>query len=138
MDERPTPIPYHELRGLEGYYFEDGWVLAIDPHPARFSIDIEAVLTPDHPFYGPPKPRQQYRYLRVTIHFPGIRSVEWVQPLRLPSHRDLDGSIDHGNIDWFIRTGEISHLGGEWGEVRITSDPPVVEDGPRDPGWPDG
>jgi hypothetical protein len=120
-------VPYHELPGFDGYYFEGGWVLGVYPSDRQFVIDIEAVLTEQHPDFGPPKPGEMYRYRRVAVRFPNVRDLEWIQPLNLRGSRDATGSIDYGNIDFFIRTRDVSHLGGDWGEVAVTSDMPVMD-----------
>jgi hypothetical protein len=40
---------------------------------------------------------------------------------------DPDGTWDYGNIDEFFMENEAYHLIGEWGELTIVSDPPVIE-----------
>jgi hypothetical protein len=120
-------VPYHELPGFEGYYFEDGWVLGVYPSDRQFVVEIEAVLTRRHPEFGPPKPGEMYRYRRVAVRFPNVRRTDWIEPLTLRGNQDPDGWIDYGNIDFFTRAGDVSHLGGEWGEVAVTSDLPLVD-----------
>ena len=120
-------VPYHQLPGFDGYYLEDGWVRGVYPGSLQLAIEVDAVLTERHPDFGPPKPGEMYRYLRIAIRFPNVRRVDWIQPLNLHGNRDPDGSIDYGNIDFFNRSGDLSHLGGEWGEVSVVSDMPVVD-----------
>jgi hypothetical protein len=100
-------------------------VVGIDP-TGDLTIEIDAVLTPRHPDFGPPAPGEMFRYHLVTIRFPDTTQLEWIHPLELSGHRDPDGSIDYGNIDFFVRAGQVSHLGGDWGEVRVTSGIPLV------------
>lgn len=119
-------LPYHELPGFDGYYFEDGWVRGLYASTLQLVIEIDAVLTGHHPHFGEPNPGEIYCYERVAVLFPNARHVEWIQPLTLQPHRDPDGSVDYGNIDVFTRSGDVSHLRGEWGEVCVVSDLPVV------------
>jgi hypothetical protein len=120
-------VPYHELPGFDGYYFEDGWVLGLYASDREFLIDIDAVLTPRHPDFGPPNPGDKYRYRRVAVRFPNVRDLEWIKPLDLRGTLDPDGTVDYGNIDFFVRSGDVSRLGGKWGEVAVTSDMPLVD-----------
>lgn len=77
-----------------------------------------------------------YPYRRIAIRFPNVRRLEWVRPLDLTGSTDPDGTVDYGNIDWLSWRGDTFGLGGDWGEVELESDPPVidmldVEDQPR-------
>lgn len=97
------------------------------PSDHQFVIVIDAVMTETHLDFGPPESGQLYRYRRIAVRFPNVRQVEWLQQPPLRGQEDPDGTIDYGNIDFFTRSGDRSHLGGYWGEVEIRSDLPVVD-----------
>ena len=47
---------------LAGVYLEDSWVLEVAPSDDGLALRVEAVLTPEHSCYEPPKPSEQYCY----------------------------------------------------------------------------
>lgn len=117
--------PYPELPGLEALYLEDSHVLGVREAPCEVRFELEAVLTEHHLKWSPPKPGEQYAYLRVDLVFPNPRRIEWLEkamrPITGPS-----GEVDYGNIDTFEWQTRFYDLQGEWGHVRIESDAPVV------------
>jgi hypothetical protein len=129
-------IPYSDLPGFERFYLEDSYVIDIRSSEHELALDVEAVLTPSHPDFGEPNAGKMYRYRRVTIRFPNVRRIDWIRPLILRPTRDPDGSIDYGNIDFFMLERGSYRLGGEWGEVVVVGDQPVV--GPASPTDADG
>ncbi len=116
---------YPELPGLEALYLEDSYVLGIEEEPREVRVQVDAVLTDAHPKWTAPKPTEQYSYLRVDLVFPNPRSVEWLNKAMQPI-RDASGETDYGNIDTFVWRPGLYELTGEWGHVRIESDPPIV------------
>ena len=117
--------PYHELPGIEALYLEDSYVLGVREGTTDVRFELEAVLTEDHPKWSPPKPGEQYAYLRVDLVFPNPRRVEWIERAMRPI-TDASGEIDYGNIDSFEWQTDFYELLGEWGHVRIESDAPVL------------
>lgn len=125
-DERQG-IPYADLPGLADYYLEDSFVLGIRPSEHELAFDIEAVLTPSHPEFGPPHVGEMHRYRPISLRFTNARQIDWIEPMNLRPNRDPDGSIDFGNIDFFALEDGRYRLGGSWGEVAVVADLLVVE-----------
>jgi len=113
------------LPGLEALFLEDSYVLGVREDTSDLCFELEAVLTEDHPRWSPPKPGEQYAYLRVDLVFPNPRRVEWLERTMRPIP-DPSGIVDYGNIDSFEWETRHYELSGEWGHVRIESDPPVI------------
>jgi hypothetical protein len=112
--------PYFELPGFQHLYLEDGYVLGLEESADELVFLVEFVLTEAHPVYQPPRPGEQYCHRKGRIRFYGINAVEWLRRDFKPN-TDRDGSIDYGNIDSFLSSGNVHDLEGEWGEVRITA-----------------
>ena len=53
-------------------------VLGVHESVASLSFDLDAVLTEQHPRWEPCKPGEQYTYRRLTLTFPNMRRVEWL------------------------------------------------------------
>ncbi len=120
-------LNYWQFPGFENIYLEDSYVLSIN---AKTSIQIllETVLTENHSLYTQPLPAEQYCYRRMTVNFPHPQTYDLVVNNISPI-ADPDGSIDYGNIDEFFRADGKYYLRvGEWGELTIVSDPPMIFD----------
>jgi len=111
---------YADLPGFESLYLEDSWVLDMRESEKTFHIDLEAVLTHEHPDWHAPKPGEQYCYRGTRIQFDKVQSVEWIE-LRMRPNKDPDGSIDFGNIDSFVYENNRYELEGEWGHLVVVS-----------------
>ena len=68
---------------------------------------------------------EQYSYRRLT--FPNVRRFEWLDRGG-PAAVDATGERDWGNIDTFAADADTYELTGDWGHVRVESDPPQVQD----------
>jgi hypothetical protein len=110
--------PYSEVAPLDRFYFEDSYVRAISASGARFTLTVEAVLTPQHPNFGMPKGGEQYAYEHIVLRFENARVVIY-EPSGVSPSVDSGGEEDLGNIDSF-RVGEDGYflLEGEWGTVE--------------------
>jgi hypothetical protein len=112
-------VSYSKLPGLENVYLEDSFVLAIGESSDNLTFDLDAVLTPEHPSYAPPRPDEQYCYRRAKLRF-STTKVNWLARSRT-RFRDAAGEEDMGNIDIFTADGDHYHLEGDWGTVEIES-----------------
>ena len=117
-------INYWQFPGFENVYLEDSYVLGIKAQGSVVEILIEAVLTENHPLYTPPLPGEQYCYRQMTIKFPQPQNYTLVNKMRAIS--GVDGSVDYGNIEEFYRNEQQSYIRGEWGEITIISEVPVM------------
>ena len=119
------PMEYHQLSGLDNIYLEDSYVLGVEENESEIRFRLELVLTERHPAYSPPKPGEQYAYRRGEIVFPAATEKSWIRKSMHPNP-DPSGEPDFGNVDAFFGIGGTYHLSGEWGEIRISSDSPVL------------
>jgi hypothetical protein len=117
--------PYAELPNLDDLYLEDSWVLDVQETPDEVCFHLEAVLRETHPKWSPPKKGEVYTTLPLSLVFPGKVRVLWVERKMKPI-LGPDDEVDHGNIDSFEWEPRFFELQGEWGHVRIESDPPLV------------
>lgn len=117
---------YYEWESFKNLYLEDSFVLRIENSEKQIVFTVELVLSEEHPKYSPPNQGDQYCYKKATIIFGGLKSTEWIER-NSQSFIDADNSKDFGNIDVFEQTPEGYHLSGDWGEVKIDSNPPALE-----------
>jgi hypothetical protein len=120
-------VGYESIPGLENLYLEDSWVLGVFESADSLSFDLDALLTEQHPQWHPPRPGEQYAYRRVSLTFPNVRTIEWLDRGGPPA-TDASGEQDWGNIDRFIVDDDVYEMEGGWGQVRVVSDRPQVRD----------
>lgn len=109
---------YTSLPGLAGVYLEDSYVTAIREGDGNLVFDLDAVLTPSHPAYHPPRRGEQYYYAAASLIFLSPSGVEWIRRSTVHS-TDADGLGDLGNIDTFVQSANSYRLVGDWGEVVV-------------------
>jgi hypothetical protein len=107
-------------------YLEDSYVLDINIKPASVEFLLSVVLTEKHPLYTAPLPHEQYCYRTARLLFPNVESVDGLDAAPMPS-TDATGAIDYGNINEFYRLDEHYYLSGDWGRLKIRSDPPSLQ-----------
>lgn len=111
-------LDYPSVPDLNGVYLEDSYVLDIVEELPLVKFKIEAVLTPDHSYYRPPGPEEQYCYTMGWLVFTDVSHVEW-ESRNFRKYIDAEGEEDMGNIDFLRYHEDHWYAGGDWGEVRI-------------------
>lgn len=107
-----------EASFIVGWHYEAGLL----------SIDMDILLTPDHPFYEPPRPSQKGCIRTAVIEFPHCRSVS--------RGGDEAGSVDgeavvatleHGAVQSFcVYDDGIYEITGAFGHVVVEAERPVM------------
>ncbi len=111
---------YSEDSRFSGYYFEDSYVLSVNVGVAQAVLELEAVLSKDHPEFGLPNDGEQYRYKRVELWFKDA-TFDYRPSGAKPSW-DADDGWDYGNVDSFqIETPNKYRLEGEWGTLEAVA-----------------
>jgi hypothetical protein len=122
------PLNYDELPGLEDVYLEDSFVRDIESTPSLLRFVLVAALTPAHPAYERPSPREQHCFRTAFLTFPDVRKTIWHARNEAALYTDLAGAIDRGNIDRFTAEPDGHyHLEGDWGSVDVVSGAPLFE-----------
>jgi hypothetical protein len=111
---------YFEVPPLDQYYFEDSWVLDIEVVDTGAVLTVEAVLTPKHPDFGPPKRGEQHPYQRIRLRFENATGTQF-EPGNAPPAVDASGQTDLGNIDRFdvSDASDFFFLEGSWGTLEV-------------------
>ena len=111
-------IEYMEV--FKGIDFNDSFVLGWYSNETTIVIKLEASLWPDSPHYLQPKPDEYTCYRKCELQFTnfisysGLSEQSTIKPIR-----DLDGSLDYGNINTFIKTNDGFQVIGEFGNLNI-------------------
>jgi hypothetical protein len=122
-----TITSYQGLDSLKNYFLEDSYVLAIHIFPGRLAIELDAVLTNEHPGYVNPRKGEQYCFKRSIIIFDGITSI-----IRFSFNYDVaidvNDEMDMGNIDYLaMEDGNLFHVSGPWGNIDLIAESVSME-----------
>jgi hypothetical protein len=119
-------VDYWSLPALSGVYLEESYVLAISQTENSLALALDAVLTPDHPAYHPPRAGERYCYERGLLTFDDVVAVEWTSRSS-QAYSDATGEKDLGGFDALVVTKEGFIAEGDWGRVVITGPFPRFE-----------
>lgn len=113
--------PYAEIAEFSSFYLEDSYVLGITATPGYLRLDLDIVLTTDHPEYNRDHPGEQHCYRRGYLNFQGVTHLLWEgQGIRPAS--DADGEVDYGNVDsWTIEDGNRHLIVGDFGQISLVA-----------------
>ncbi len=117
---------YIEWKNFKNIYLEDSYVIDIAEQENAFTFSVEFVLLKSHPLFHPPEPGEAHCYKRGKIIFPNPIEVVWIEKKMHPIV-DITEDVDFGNIDTFNFDGSNYHLTGDWGNIMIKSDPPLLQ-----------
>lgn len=117
---------YEELPATGAFLLEESYVLNIHARPGSVSIEVDLVLTPEHPEYADPRTGEQFCYRLGRISFSGVTTMSWSGQGMKPAV-DATGEHDYGNIDRFewapghyVVEGSFGLLGIDASEVEVT------------------
>jgi hypothetical protein len=113
-----SPMPYDTLPALSAVYLEDSYVLDVVTGDQSVELELDLVLTEQHPAYREPRRSDQYCYRRACISIDNPMSVHWIRRTMRP-FRDVTGDVDYGSIDVWRTEGNVNHIEGDWGELEI-------------------
>lgn len=119
-------LEYTNFQGFENVFLEDSFVLKIKTSKSFAEFFVEIILRKHHPLYSKPKPKEQYCYKNGIISFPQIENIIWVKVNMNPS-TDANNEVDFGNIDSFFYENDFYNILGDWGELKIQSQGPIIK-----------
>lgn len=141
--------------GFDTVVLEESFVLNLKTTMSFVDFQLELAINEKYPLYTPPEaPLQRapeeldeeegeipegfdmskegdeespkFSYRRGRIFFPNMEQVKWqsrIQPYIDPA----TGTVDYGAIDYFYKQEDTYFLAGYWGELEVTSGPPILE-----------
>ncbi len=96
------------LSGFDDVYFPDAYVLDIREGATEVSFELDV-----------------YARGRARLVFPNVTRVEWLNKVMQPTY-GLDPEPDYGSIDSLTFHASRYRISGEWGELAIQSDVPII------------
>jgi hypothetical protein len=123
----PRIPSYEEIPGFEPLIsVEYGHLNAIFFVEGHLCFTLEVLLHEQHPDYSPPALQEFGCFQQRWLCFPNVRDVKWLSLTIEPAFEDENGPARLGENWAFWPENGAYHLSGDWGEVRIESDIPLV------------
>lgn len=112
---------------IKNLYLEDSFVLSIDEFEGEIVLSMDFVLNENHPLYSAPSSEENYCYRKGKIKFTEPKVVRWIKRNENRT-TDLNGEVDFGNIDTFIKSDDEKYvLSGDWGKLEILPKDIIIE-----------
>lgn len=115
---------YRELPSLKNIALEESWVLDIIIRPYFLAIKFEFVVCPEHSLYRPPEKDETYAPVAAFLVFNNVQTIRWVSGQ--PPTRSADPDGDYGQLEICMLGNPRNFLRGEFGEIEVFSDSPLV------------
>ena len=105
---------------FKGLDLNDSFVLGWSSTETDITIKIEASLWPESSLYLKPKSDEYTCYRSCEIKFSGFSSFTGlIDQNNVKPVKDIDGTLDYGNIDSLVRTNQGFKVIGEFGNLEI-------------------
>ena len=105
---------------FKGLDLNDSFVLGWSSTETDITIKIEASLWPESSLYLKPKFDEYTCYRSCEIKFSGFSSFTGlIDQNNVKPVKDIDGTLDYGNIDSLVRVNQGFKVFGEFGNVEI-------------------
>jgi hypothetical protein len=111
---------YVEIDALRDVVLEESFVLNLRAEPGSLEFEAEFVLGEKHPDYRVPAADESDCFVRGTLRFRGVRSLNW-EDQGAPPATDASGEIDYGHIDDLRWDDDLFELEGDWGRMRVVA-----------------
>ncbi len=119
-------IDWRELREFSAVDLTQSFVLSWHVESETLLIDVDIRLTPDHPFFEPPRPKEKVCIRPAVIEFPYVESLT-VSGGGDQSPADIAATIGHGAIAGLRRLADGRYeILGEFGHVHIDAERPLL------------
>ena len=121
-------VDWRKLREFAGVDLARSFVLSWSWHRGTLSIDVDLVLTSEHPFYEKPRPREKVCIRPAIIDFPYCESIVVDGKTLEPPLADALARLRIGAINELIREHDGPYeMSGEFGTVRIDAERPILK-----------
>lgn len=127
MTARGDAIDWRKLREFAGVDVANSFVLSWGWHRGTLSIDVDLLLTSEHPFYEKPRPREKVCIRPAIIDFPYCESIAVDGKALEPPLGGAVARLSIGAIEGLVREHDGPYeLSGEFGTVRIDAERPIL------------
>ncbi|MDX1516313.1 MAG: hypothetical protein R3288_05705 [Woeseiaceae bacterium] len=126
-DTPPDAVDWRRLREFAGVDLAGSYVLSWGLERETLLVDVDLLLTSEHPFYEKPRPAEKVCIRPAVIEFPYCESIVVDAA---PANESLSATVErlqHGSIDTLWRHNDGPYeIRGEFGSVSIDAERPIL------------
>jgi len=126
-DDEGVSTDWRQLREFADVDLTQSYVLSWLFESGVLFVDIDVLLTPEHPFYEKPRPAEKVCIRPACIEFPFCEAID----LNVESEGepvDIAGNIGVGAITGLRRRADDRYeISGEFGTVLVNAERPILK-----------
>jgi len=125
--EFPSKVDWCEMREFAGADLTRSFVLFWELESETLMVDIDLLLTPEHPFYEKPRPSEQACIRPAVVEFPFCDRIE-SNAVPTDTHpATMVAKLGHGAIEGLRRLVDGRYeIRGEFGVVMLDAERPIL------------
>lgn len=115
-------INWEEMYEFKGIDLFDSFVSSWSNKVSIFKIKLEVSIWPESKFYSKTVSDEYTCYKSGVLEFNNFSSIKGNIPIEsVKPTTDPDGTLDYGNIEYFVKEKDGFEIHGEFGKVFIKS-----------------
>jgi hypothetical protein len=127
MNDPDGSTDWRVLREFAAVDLTKSFVLSWEVESDALLIDIDLFLTPEHPFYETPRPREKVCIRAAVIEFPFCDRIESDHSAANTAPADMAEQLETGAIRGMRRLADGRYeLDGDFGTVLIEAERPIL------------
>jgi len=127
MSTADESVDWRKLREFADVELTKSYVLSWHVEGDSLVIDVDLILTPEHPFFEKPRPSEKMCIRPAVIEFPYCESIRIGGTAVEEPLNDAVARLELGAIKGLKRMHEGPfEISGEFGTVRIDSERPIL------------
>ena len=127
MDESATATDWRQLREFASVDLDQSFILSWHTEGELLMIDVDLLLTADHPFYEKPRPAEKICIRPAIIEFPFCESLS-VDGREIDSIAAVADDLGHGPIEGLRRLADGRYeIKGSFGTVLVNAERPLLK-----------
>jgi len=128
LSSRRDPADWRQLREFRGVDMEASYIVGWHYESGLLSIDMDILLTPEHPFYEKPRPSQKGCIRAAVIEFPYCRSISRTDGEQGSTEGEaIVAALEHGAVRSFcVYDDGVYEIAGAFGQVVVEAERPVM------------
>jgi hypothetical protein len=121
------PTDWRELREFAAVDLSRSFALSWEVHSDALLIDVDVLLTPEHPFYETPRPKEKVCIRPAIIEFPFCEGVASDDVPAETKPASAVKRLKNGAITGLRQLGDGRYeISGEFGAVIIEAERPIL------------
>ena len=126
MSDLDQTTEWRQLREFADVDLTRSYVLSWELQAGTLMIDIDLFLSPEHPFYEPPRPAEKVCIRPACIEFPVCEALGPEKPSG-EDPAEVAEKLGHGAISTFRRRADARYeISGEFGTVFVDAERPLL------------